>query len=374
MTNPTLTINQELHDLLPPLSIDEKERLEEEISERGCLIPIATWNGTIVDGHNRYEICTRLGIPFETKQVEFKSLDDAKFWIWQFQKDRRPMSEFYRGEMALKLKDFIAAQAKERQRSAGGNKQSKRSKALDPNLGQAQGRTEEELAKIAQVSHGTLAKITFLVIHADEATKKRLRRNEKGTSIHREYTRLKAEIDAKQSAKLRKTKASTSSSASKTDSAKAATKEPTNASSQSTFLETTDATVGNDNSVDHSTETITVRLKSSPKVKETYCCGVKFEPDLDDDYFDWITDEERMELYEMRKTCPNKLVPQIHNFTIQNIPEHSAEPLLTCLYSLFKVGYRKKLAYGLLRNMFDKDDPELARTIISDLHNEFQNR
>ena len=386
MTTPTLIINQELRDLLPPLSPDEKERLEEEISERGCLIPIAIWNGTIVDGHNRHEICTRLDIPFETKQVEFKSLDDAKFWIWQFQKDRRPMAEFYRGEMALKLKDFIAAQAKGRQRFAGGNRKLKEPKALDPNLGQAQGRTEQELAKIAQVSHGTLGKIAFLVIHADEATKERLRRNEKGTSIHREYTRLKAKVDAKQPAnskRARKTQQATSQTAashSATEKQKTcpAEEKPQENVKQRTFEISEPEHTETKNSVDSlgdtGSETISVTLKSSPKVKETYCCGVKFEPDPGDDYFDWITEAERKELYAMRKTNPNRLVPWIHNFTIQNIPEHKPDQLLACLFSLFKVHYREKLAYGLLRTMFNEDSKELALTIVTNLMSEFQNQ
>ena len=121
-------------------------------------------------------------------------------------------------------------------------------------------------------------------------------------------------------------------------------------------------------------ETVTVTLKSSPKVKDQYSCGVKFEPDPDDDFFDWISEEERAELNEIRKTCPNRVVPQIHNFTIQNIPEHKPDQLLACLFSLFKVGYRKKLLYGLARKMLNEDSKELAIEIITTLYHEFQNQ
>ena len=96
-------------------------------------------------------------------------------------------------------------------------------------------------------------------------------------------------------------------------------------------------------------------LRQGDKEHQTYSCGVHFEPDPDDDYFDWITDEDREELKAQQATCPNRLVPQIHNFTIQNIPEHTPEPLLSCLYSLFNVGYRKKLLKGLLEKMHDQD-------------------
>jgi len=32
---------------------------EANILKNGCYDPIKIWNGTIVDGHNRYEICTK---------------------------------------------------------------------------------------------------------------------------------------------------------------------------------------------------------------------------------------------------------------------------------------------------------------------------
>ncbi len=114
----------------------------------------------------------------------------------------------------------------------------------------------------------------------------------------------------------------------------------------------------------------TIAHHKGNKKRQTSPYDVHFEPDPDDDYFDWITDEEREELREIQKTTTKRVVPPIHTFTIQNIPEHSPEPLLDCLYSLFKVSYRKKLAPGLLRGIFD-EDPELARKIVGDLRAEF---
>jgi len=131
--------------------------------------------------------------------------------------------------------------------------------------------------------------------------------------------------------------------------------------------------VDDDNPVEQSSKTVSVSL--GPKVNETFNCGVIFEPDPDDDYYDWITDEERAELYEMRKTCPNKLVPQIHNYTIQNIPEHKPDQLINCLCSLFKPPYREKVAFALLRRMREMDtDRERAQNVVTTLYHEFQKR
>ena len=61
---PQLTIDREFRDLIRPLMKDEYRYLESNIVADGCRDPIIVWKGVIVDGHNRYEICTRLGIPF----------------------------------------------------------------------------------------------------------------------------------------------------------------------------------------------------------------------------------------------------------------------------------------------------------------------
>ena len=325
-----IIINDELKNLLPPLFPEEFIGLEESIRKDGCLSPLVVWNDILVDGHHRYEICKKYQIPFAVKSIVLENLDDAKLWAGRHQENRRNLTDFYRAELALKLKDVVAAKAKERQRGGQGG-------ILLPSTLTEAKETRQELAQLAGVSSGNITKAEFISEHADEETKAKLRRGEKGTSINKEYNRLKAEEKAEKKPRSKSTKKTAKSGK-------------------------------------NTSETITVNLKSSPKVNERYSCGVKFEPDPNDDFFDWITDKERDELFEMRKTCPNRLVPQIHNFTIQNIPEHTPEPLLSCLYSLFKIGYRKKLAYGLLRRMFDEDDKELARTIVAELHNEFQNR
>jgi len=177
-----LTIIDELKTLLPPLSTEEYAGLEESILNEGCLSPLLVWNNMLVDGHYRYEICMKHQIPFGVRNIQFNSLEDAKFWAWQHQKNRRNLTSFHRVELALKFKDAIAKKAKERQRMAGGRGCLRVEGApID---------TASELAKIAGVSHGTLRKAEHIVALADEKTKDQLRRGDKGTSIHREYSRL----------------------------------------------------------------------------------------------------------------------------------------------------------------------------------------
>ena len=72
---PLLQINQTFRDLIPPLSEPEKLGLEEELKfHGGCYSPIFTWNGVIVDGHNRYEICSRWNLRIKLEEMEFGSM------------------------------------------------------------------------------------------------------------------------------------------------------------------------------------------------------------------------------------------------------------------------------------------------------------
>ncbi|MDR3319238.1 MAG: hypothetical protein LBS99_07335 [Clostridiales bacterium] len=146
-----LKINPKFRDIIPPLSGEEYADLRESIASEGCRDALIVWNGTIVDGHNRYGICKELGVPFNTFEKNFESEDDALLWIMRNQLARRNLCDVERGRLALKLKEKISERAKESQGA--------RTDIL-PNLAKCEAiDTREELAKIAGLSHGTLAKI-----------------------------------------------------------------------------------------------------------------------------------------------------------------------------------------------------------------------
>lgn len=109
-----ILIDSEFQSLIPPLSTDEHERLEKSILEEGCRDALILWGNTLVDGHNRYEICTRHEIPFETVQRYFASRDDAKLWMMQNQLARRNLGDMQRVAIVRKCEDAVRAKAKER--------------------------------------------------------------------------------------------------------------------------------------------------------------------------------------------------------------------------------------------------------------------
>jgi len=89
-----IIVDDEFAALIPPLSAEERKQLEENIAEHGrARDPLVVWASkgklTLLDGHNRYEICTRLELPFDVYEMQFKSREDAADWMDRNQLGRR---------------------------------------------------------------------------------------------------------------------------------------------------------------------------------------------------------------------------------------------------------------------------------------------
>jgi hypothetical protein len=89
-----ILIDDEFRRLTPPLSTAEHTRLEAALVRKGCLFPLMVWAGhdILLDGHNRFEICTRLGIPYEVLSIELPDRAAARAWIAAHQKDQRNLT------------------------------------------------------------------------------------------------------------------------------------------------------------------------------------------------------------------------------------------------------------------------------------------
>ena len=89
-----IIVDDEFVAMIPPLSDSEKQQLEENIVEHGgARDPIVVWSKagtlTVLDGHNRYEICSRLELPFDYHELRLKDRDEAADWIDRNQLGRR---------------------------------------------------------------------------------------------------------------------------------------------------------------------------------------------------------------------------------------------------------------------------------------------
>jgi Predicted transcriptional regulators len=95
-----LKIDSEFRALIPPLSQEEINGLESSIVENGynSAFPIIVWKGQeiVVDGHNRYSICQKHGLPFKTVEQEFASRYEVVAWIIKNQLARRNVNKLTR--------------------------------------------------------------------------------------------------------------------------------------------------------------------------------------------------------------------------------------------------------------------------------------
>ena len=179
----TLIIDPKFQTLIWPLTADELALLESNIVADGCRDPLAVWNGILLDGHNRYEICTRLGLPFQTTLVDLPNREAAEEWIILNQFGRRNLPPFARAVLALKLEPIYAKRAKEKEASHTKQGYQKSDNPVH---------TAKELAKLAGLSHDSIAKAKKIVAEASDETKEALRTGE--TSINAEYKRLTVHV------------------------------------------------------------------------------------------------------------------------------------------------------------------------------------
>ncbi len=155
----TITINDTLRAYIDPLTEDEHAALERSLLAEGCRDALVLWGDVLVDGHNRYGICQKHGIPFKTVQNEsFRSMDDVYLWMIDNHLGRRSVSDFQRGVLALRKKEILSARAPKPQAEPSPEQPVAETEApvkveAEPAV------TREALARAARVSSTTLGQI-----------------------------------------------------------------------------------------------------------------------------------------------------------------------------------------------------------------------
>lgn len=150
-----IVIDNEFQALIPPLQPEELAQLESNILADGCRDPLVVWGDALVDGHNRYAICTRHGLPFDVVEVWFESRSHAVEWIIKNQVGRRNLSDYQRGVLALRMKPIMEERARTQQLStlvqnAAVSQISDERKPI---------RTDEAVSELANISRDTIRKI-----------------------------------------------------------------------------------------------------------------------------------------------------------------------------------------------------------------------
>jgi len=155
-----LKIDEDFKRLIPPLSSEELFQLEQNIIRDGCREPLCVWKHTILDGHNRYEICSRLEIPFHIHRMNFKSREEATSWICNNQLGRRNITEETRRYLIGKryeMEKLLGAH------NAAGTNQHSRKEVRDkmypePHFDENSSRTRERLGEEYNISPTSVRK------------------------------------------------------------------------------------------------------------------------------------------------------------------------------------------------------------------------
>ena len=181
-----IVIREDFKKLIPALTGEEFKQLEANILSEGIRDPLVVWNGYLVDGHNRYTIANQHGLEYKTVNKEFKDGNAVKEWMILNQFGRRNLSNYQRSVLALQLEDVFSARAKENQAiQFKGNSLPQISVEVKPID------TQKEVAKVANVSHDTIAKVKRIEAVASPEVKAQLSTGE--MSINQAYQEIKKE-------------------------------------------------------------------------------------------------------------------------------------------------------------------------------------
>jgi DNA modification methylase len=192
-----IVIREEFKKLIPALTAEEYKQLEANILSEGIRDPLVLWKGYLVDGHNRYAIATEHGLDYKTVNKDFKDSNEVKEWMILNQFGRRNLSNYQRSVLALQLKEVFSAKAKEKQIEGGKNKVVQKSEQAP-----IERKVITQIAKVANVSHDTIAKVKKIEAVATPEVKAQLSTGE--LSINQAYQEIKKEEKKEQKEQERK--------------------------------------------------------------------------------------------------------------------------------------------------------------------------
>ncbi len=182
-----IVVLPELKAYIDPLTPDEYESLERSILDEGCRDSLVLWGNILIDGHNRFGICEKHNLPFNTVQnTRFKSMEDVHLWMIDQHLGRRSVSEFQRGVLALRKREIIAERraaaaaavvaAKAEAKEANGGEQAPWEGDTDPVVSKALASvakvpdesldTREALARAARLTASQVKMIEAIQEHA----------------------------------------------------------------------------------------------------------------------------------------------------------------------------------------------------------------
>jgi site-specific DNA-methyltransferase (adenine-specific) len=185
-----LKIKNEFKELIPPLSIDEFKQLETNVLEEGIRDKIITWNGFIIDGHNRYQIAQKWDLDFEVEERHFDNEDDVILWMIDNQNGRRNLTDGWKYKLEQRKKGILSKKGElKRKETEGRPSKEKLLSTIDNSLPKHD--TRKEIAKSLNWSTGKVAMADVVFKKATPELEKKVLSNE--VTINQAYKEIKKE-------------------------------------------------------------------------------------------------------------------------------------------------------------------------------------
>jgi site-specific DNA-methyltransferase (adenine-specific) len=180
-----LEIKEEFKKLIPPLTAEEFKQLEQNCLDEGIREKIITWDGFIIDGHNRFEIATRWNLEYQTENKHFENENDVKIWMIDNQNGRRNLTDGWKYKLQQNRKEILLEkheQDRKNNRVSNVDTQEKNSES---------GKTRKQIAKALDWSTGKVAMADIVFKKATPELEEKVLNNE--VTINQAYQEIKKE-------------------------------------------------------------------------------------------------------------------------------------------------------------------------------------
>lgn len=193
-------IDEELKALMPELSEAEKESMRESFKKYEFMAtnPIVVWNDTIVDGHNRYELCKEMNIEPVVQEMSFENKEEVIEWMMHTQFARRNMNPAQKIQVISKrYRPIFEEEAKKNQ----GRRTDIENQNLEQTVASSDkgGKVRERLAMLAGTSAETVRKCETVLNSGDEQLIKDMLSGEKTISAAYKKIRSKKSVEVAKS-------------------------------------------------------------------------------------------------------------------------------------------------------------------------------
>ena len=185
-----MIIDPEFKARIVQLEPEVYAQLEANILAEGCRDPLVTWRGILIDGHNRFAICSKHGLEFQVVEREFEDRQAAELWMINNQLGRRNLEAIDKVPLLERKREILAGMAKERMLST--LKQGDESPAK-VNLPERAVETRDSIAAEIGVSGKTYDALRKVSNDGTDELKQAVREKKVGASTAAEIAQLPVE-------------------------------------------------------------------------------------------------------------------------------------------------------------------------------------